>query len=90
MWHGLRNDIIMRNVIYGNGAKKYAHTRVSAARFCGRRFFWHKFEGATALLAQTNNADQHVGVNFSEFLIKGKEISSSQRGIQVSVFELTE
>ena len=22
MWHGLRNDIIMRNVIYGNGAKK--------------------------------------------------------------------
>ena len=22
MWHGLRNDIIMRNVKYGNGAKK--------------------------------------------------------------------
>ena len=30
-----------------------------------------------------------IGVNFSEFLIKGKEISSSQRGIQVSLFELT-
>ena len=37
MWHGLRNDIIMRNLIYGNGAKKKhatgKHVRVSAAPF---------------------------------------------------------
>ena len=39
------------------------HTRVSAASFFGRRFFsWHKFEGAIALLAQTNKAEQQVGV----------------------------
>ena len=39
MWHGLRNDIIMRNLIYGNGAKKKnskgRHARVSAAPFFG-------------------------------------------------------
>ena len=39
------------------------HAHVSAAPFFGRRFFWHKFEGATALLAQTNTAEQHVGVH---------------------------
>ena len=37
MWHGLRNDIIMRNLIYGNEAKKKhatgKHARVSAAPF---------------------------------------------------------
>ena len=37
MWHGLRNDIIMRNLIYGNGAKiknsKGRHAGVSAAPF---------------------------------------------------------
>ena len=25
--------------------------------------FWHKFKGAIALLAQTNKAEQHVGVH---------------------------
>ena len=40
----------------------------SYARFChvlfGKvTFFWHKFKGAIALLAQTNKAEQHVGVH---------------------------
>ena len=38
MWHGLRNDIIMRNVIYGNGAKKL--NRKSFARLCRVSFFF--------------------------------------------------
>ena len=63
----LRNDIIMPNVIYGKGAKKIIqtekHTRVSAAPFLAGDFFGKKFEGATALLAQTNKAEQHVRVH---------------------------
>ena len=38
--------------------------RASAASFFARRFFaGDKFEGATALLAQTNKAEQHFGVH---------------------------
>ena len=37
MWHGLRNDIIMRNIIYGKWRKEIKQTgkyaRVSAAPF---------------------------------------------------------
>ena len=39
MWHGLPNDIIMRNVIYGNGVKNKLN-RKSAASFFGRRLFF--------------------------------------------------
>ena len=60
MWHGLRDNIIMRNVIYGKGAKKYIKQEIIGA---SPLFFWHKFEGATALLAQTIKAEQHAGVH---------------------------
>ena len=40
------------------------HLSQRNASFFGRRFFWgDKFEGATALLAQTNKAEQHFGVH---------------------------
>ena len=70
IWHGLRNDIIMRNVKYGNGAKNKLN-RKAYARLC-RAFLgsrWHKFEGTTALpvrlllMAQTNRAEQHIEVH---------------------------
>ena len=45
-------------------------TRFSVVPFFGRQgFFWHQFQGATTLpvrlllLAQTNMAEQHVGVH---------------------------
>ena len=41
-------------------AQSYKLNRKACARL-SRAFFWHKFEGATALLAQTNTAEQHVG-----------------------------
>ena len=43
-------------------AQRNKLNRKSYARLC-RVFFWHKFEGATALLAQTNKAEQHLGVH---------------------------
>ena len=57
MWHGLRNDIVMRNVIY-EMAQRNKLNRKSYARLC-RVSFWQvifffflpKFEEATALLA---------------------------------------
>ena len=44
MWHGLRNDIIMRK----NCAKK-KFNRKACARLC-RAFFWRQFERAIDLL----------------------------------------
>ena len=69
MWHGLWNDIIMQNVKYGKWRKEINSTEKQYAPF-----FWHQFEGATALpvhlllLAQTNEAEQKVAVSFTAFL----------------------
>ena len=73
MWHGLQNDIIMRNVKYRKWRKEInnteKHKRVFAAPF-----FQRQFESATALLvhllllAQTNKAEQKVAVSFTAFV----------------------
>ena len=34
MWHGLRNDIIMRNLIYGKWRKEKTFYRKACARLC--------------------------------------------------------
>ena len=39
MWHGLRNDIIMRNLIYGKWSMRTSLPRL----------FWRQFEGTIAL-----------------------------------------
>ena len=44
MWHGLRNDIIMRNLIYRKWRKKKNSTGKHA------RYFWRQFERAIDLL----------------------------------------
>ena len=46
-----------------NKLNRKAYVRLCCAVFGRRFFFWHKFEGANALLAQTNKAEQHVGVH---------------------------
>ena len=38
MWHGLRNDIIMQNLIYGKWRKEKKFNRKACARLC-RAFF---------------------------------------------------
>ena len=38
MWHGLRNDMIMRNLIYGKWRKEKTFNRKACARLC-RAFF---------------------------------------------------
>ena len=42
MWHGLRNDLIMRNLIYGKWRKESMRASLP-------RLFWRQFEGAIAL-----------------------------------------
>ena len=54
-------------MLYMEMAQSYKLNRKACARLC-RAFFWQaiflgKFEGATALLAQTNTAEKHVGVH---------------------------
>ena len=48
MWHGLRNDIIMRNYFMENGAKKKIQQESMPGSLS--RFFWRQFERAIDLL----------------------------------------
>ena len=45
MWHGLRNDIIMRNLM---AQKKKNKLNGEACARLFRAFLWRQFEGATA------------------------------------------
>ena len=72
MWHGLRIDIIIRNVIYENGAKKLLKlNRKAYARIC-HAYFWqataqiwrrNRFAGPFITGSSTNKAEQHVVVH---------------------------
>ena len=46
-----------------NKLNRKSYARLFRVSFWQAIFFWHKFEGATALLAQTNKAEQHVRVH---------------------------
>ena len=48
MWHGLRNDIIMRNLIYGKWRKEKIQQESMRASL--PHLFWCQFEGAIDLL----------------------------------------
>ena len=47
MWHGLRNDIIMRNLIYGKWCKE--KIQQESLRACLPRLFGRQFERAIDL-----------------------------------------
>ena len=59
----------MRNVICENAwrkeikLKRKSYARLCRVIFWQAIFFFHKFEGATVSLAQTNKAEKHVGVH---------------------------
>ena len=46
-----------------NKLNRKSYARLSRVFFWQAIFFGLKFEGATALLAQTNKAEQHLGVH---------------------------
>ena len=46
-----------------NKLNRKSYTRLCRVFFWQAIVFWDNFEGATALLAQTNKAEQHVGVH---------------------------
>ena len=48
MWHGLRNDIIMQNLIYGKWRKEKIQRESMRASL--PRYFWRQFERAIDLL----------------------------------------
>ena len=48
MWHGLRNDIIMPNLIYRKWRKK--KIQLESTRASLPRYFWRPFEQAIDLL----------------------------------------
>ena len=50
MWHGLRNDIIMRNLICGKWRKEKQNVQQESMRASLPRYFWRQFERAIDLL----------------------------------------
>ena len=66
MWHGLRNDIIMRNVKYGKWRKEInkteKHARVFAAPFVGANLIEQLLVHLLLL------AEQKVAISFTAFV----------------------
>ena len=50
MWHGLRNDRIMRNLIYGKWRTKKKTFQQESTYASLPRYFWRQFERAIDLL----------------------------------------